>query len=172
MAKFEVIPAIDIMGGRCVRLHQGKFDEVTIYDYSPALAAENFEKLGATRLHVVDLDGAKTGKSPKFDDVWIVTNGRFSERALQFGVCRGMHLVGWGAEEHSLARLVDHATLYPITIVDDLRSWELENFSKKSLMLCREIAGRDPQELADEAKIDGDRAKKIINSCRDVIALD
>lgn len=62
MAKFEVMPAVDIMGGKCVRLLQGRFDAKTTYDEAPASAALRWEKLGATRLHVVDLDGAKTGK--------------------------------------------------------------------------------------------------------------
>ncbi len=115
------------------------------------------------------VEGAKMGKCPKFDEVWIVTNGRFSERALQFGVCRGIHMVGWGAEEHSLARLVDHATLYPITVLDDLHQWELDGFSENNLMLCREIAGRDPDELAKKVKMTSDRAEKIINACREVI---
>jgi len=62
MAKFEIIPAVDIMGGKCVRLLQGKFDKITTYDRSPAEAAQKWEMLGASRLHVVDLDGARTGK--------------------------------------------------------------------------------------------------------------
>jgi phosphoribosylformimino-5-aminoimidazole carboxamide ribotide isomerase len=61
MANFEVIPAVDIMEGKCVRLKQGKFDAKTVYDASPIEAAEKWEYLGATRLHIVDLDGAKTG---------------------------------------------------------------------------------------------------------------
>jgi phosphoribosylformimino-5-aminoimidazole carboxamide ribotide isomerase len=61
MAKFEVIPAVDIMGGKCVRLFKGKFDEMTVYDESPVDAALRWESMGATRIHVVDLDGAKTG---------------------------------------------------------------------------------------------------------------
>ncbi len=115
------------------------------------------------------VEGARMGKCPKFDEVWIVTNGRFSERALQFGVCRGIHMVGWGAEEHSLARLVDHATLYPITVLDDLHQWELESLSNNNLMLCREIADRDPAQLAKQVRITDDRAEKIVNACREVI---
>ena len=61
MAKFEIIPAIDIMNGKCVRLTQGKFDNVTVYDQSPKEAAQKWQSIGATRLHIVDLDGAKTG---------------------------------------------------------------------------------------------------------------
>jgi len=133
----------------------------------------NLKDTMATWSAFLDLaEGCKNGKCQKFDEVWIVTNGKFSERALQFGVCRGIRMVGWGGDEHSLARLVDHATLYPITILDDLRAWELEGFSENNLMLCREIADRDPGELAGQVKIEDDRAKRIVNACRDVIALD
>jgi len=57
----ELIPAIDILGGKVVRLHQGRYDEVTIYSDDPAAMAEQFERAGGKRLHVVDLDGAKDG---------------------------------------------------------------------------------------------------------------
>jgi len=133
----------------------------------------NLKDTMATWSAFLDLaDGSKTGKCPKFSECWIVTNGRFSERALQFGVCRGIHMVGWGGEEHSLPRLVDHATLYPITVLDDLRQWELDGFSESNLMLCREIADRDPEGLAKQVKLPGDRARKIVAACRSVISAD
>ncbi|MBI3601532.1 MAG: 1-(5-phosphoribosyl)-5-[(5-phosphoribosylamino)methylideneamino]imidazole-4-carboxamide isomerase [Candidatus Omnitrophica bacterium] len=56
-----LIPAIDIKDGRVVRLFQGKFAEVTEYDQDPVAVAKKWESLGAQWLHVVDLDGAKTG---------------------------------------------------------------------------------------------------------------
>jgi len=57
----EVIPAIDLLGGRCVRLHQGDFARVTEYDRDPLELAAAYRAAGARRLHVVDLDGARTG---------------------------------------------------------------------------------------------------------------
>jgi len=57
----EVIPAIDLLGGKCVRLYQGKYDRETIYSDDPIEVAEKWVRLGARRLHIVDLDGAKTG---------------------------------------------------------------------------------------------------------------
>ena len=56
----ELIPAIDIIGGQCVRLTKGDYDQKTVYSDSPALMAKEFEALGFQRLHVVDLDGAKS----------------------------------------------------------------------------------------------------------------
>ena len=57
----EVIPAIDIKDGRCVRLTQGDYQQETVFDHDPVAVAQRWEKLGAQRLHVVDLDGAKVG---------------------------------------------------------------------------------------------------------------
>jgi len=56
-----IIPAIDLQAGRCVRLQQGQFDKVTVFDTPPLERAAYFAKSGAKCLHVVDLDGAQTG---------------------------------------------------------------------------------------------------------------
>lgn len=64
----EVIPAIDLRDGRCVRLVQGEKGTETIYSDEPVEMAKRWEELGASRLHVVDLDGAFTG-SPRNLDV-------------------------------------------------------------------------------------------------------
>ena len=56
----ELIPAIDIIDGQCVRLTKGDYDQKTVYRDSPAEVAKEFEQKGFKRLHVVDLDGAKS----------------------------------------------------------------------------------------------------------------
>ncbi|MFP4425151.1 MAG: 1-(5-phosphoribosyl)-5-[(5-phosphoribosylamino)methylideneamino]imidazole-4-carboxamide isomerase [Spirochaetaceae bacterium] len=56
--KLTVIPAIDILRGRCVRLTQGSYDTVTEYDEDPIAVAKRFTRAGARRIHIVDLDGA------------------------------------------------------------------------------------------------------------------
>jgi phosphoribosylformimino-5-aminoimidazole carboxamide ribotide isomerase len=58
----DVIPAIDILEGKCVRLYQGDYDRLSVYDSNPVEVAKNWVAQGASRLHVVDLDGAKQGK--------------------------------------------------------------------------------------------------------------
>jgi len=58
---FEVIPSIDLLDGSVVRLQRGSFEDVTIYSDNPLDTAKRWEVEGASRLHVVDLDGAKTG---------------------------------------------------------------------------------------------------------------
>ena len=57
----EVIPAIDLRGGKCVRLYQGDYRRETVYSEDPVEVAARWASQGATRLHIVDLDGARSG---------------------------------------------------------------------------------------------------------------
>lgn len=56
----ELIPAIDIINGQCVRLTKGDYSQKTVYNDNPVVVAQRFEQLGFKRLHIVDLDGAKS----------------------------------------------------------------------------------------------------------------
>jgi phosphoribosylformimino-5-aminoimidazole carboxamide ribotide isomerase len=58
----ELIPAIDLLGGRVVRLARGDFDRATVYSSDPQAVARRWVEEGATRLHIVDLDGARAGR--------------------------------------------------------------------------------------------------------------
>lgn len=66
---FELIPAIDLLGGEAVRLSQGDYDQATVYDSDPANVARGFGEAGIRRLHVVDLEGAKAGRPVAGDAV-------------------------------------------------------------------------------------------------------
>lgn len=57
----DVIPAIDLLAGRCVRLHQGDYSQVTTFSEDPLTQALDWQRQGASRLHLVDLDGARQG---------------------------------------------------------------------------------------------------------------
>lgn len=58
---FEIIPAVDILNGKCVRLTQGMYNQVEEFSSDPASVAKRWEEEGASRIHVVDLDGARKG---------------------------------------------------------------------------------------------------------------
>jgi len=62
-------PAIDVLDGRAVRLHQGDFEDPTVYDADPLAAAQAWVQAGAQRLHVVDLDGARAGEPRSLEHV-------------------------------------------------------------------------------------------------------
>ena len=69
----NIIPAIDLLGGKAVRLLKGDYNKVTVYSDDPAAVAESFERAGAKYLHVVDLDGAKDGTTANFETIKKIT---------------------------------------------------------------------------------------------------
>ena len=79
----EVIPAIDIKGGKCVRLYQGDYERETVYSERPLVVASRWAGMGASRLHVVDLDGAKTGSPVNIDLVGGIASSVAA--AVQYG---------------------------------------------------------------------------------------
>ncbi len=79
----KIIPAIDIIGGRCVRLEQGRYASQKTYSADPAAMAKKFEDAGAELIHVVDLDGAKAASVKNFGIVESIR--RKSDAAIEFG---------------------------------------------------------------------------------------
>lgn len=88
-----ILPAIDLLEGRCVRLRQGRFDEPTVYSDDPAAVARGFVAQGADALHVVDLDGARSGKPRNLD--WVLAIRGAVPAFLQVG--GGLRTLALGA---------------------------------------------------------------------------
>ena len=65
----KIFPAIDLYGGKAVRLYKGNYDEMTVYSENPAEVALDFKASGAEYIHVVDLEGAKDGTTPNLETV-------------------------------------------------------------------------------------------------------
>jgi phosphoribosylformimino-5-aminoimidazole carboxamide ribotide isomerase len=82
----ELIPAIDLLDGKVVRLYRGSYDDVTVYDDDPIAMARRFEADGARRLHVVDLEGARQGR-PAHE--WVI-QGILRETKLEVQVGGGV----------------------------------------------------------------------------------
>ena len=64
-----LFPAVDLLGGKAVRLFQGRYDDVTVYDEHPVNTAMKFREAGCTAIHIVDLDGARDGSTVNLDTV-------------------------------------------------------------------------------------------------------
>ncbi len=79
-----LIPAIDIKDGKCVRLRQGKMDDETIYSDKPIEMAQRWIDEGASRIHIVDLDGAMTGKPVNAHAIHAISE-RFPDTVIQVG---------------------------------------------------------------------------------------
>jgi phosphoribosylformimino-5-aminoimidazole carboxamide ribotide isomerase len=96
-AYMEVIPAVDIKGGKCVRLYQGDYSRETVFSEDPVAVALNWQAQGAGRLHVVDLDGAAGGEPRNIDVVEAVVK--------QVGL--PVQLGGGIRDEATVAKLLD-----------------------------------------------------------------
>ena len=70
-----IFPAIDLVGGKAVRLYKGDYNQMTVYDDDPLNTARRFAQAGATHLHMVDLEGARDGGTPNFETVRRVVEG-------------------------------------------------------------------------------------------------
>jgi phosphoribosylformimino-5-aminoimidazole carboxamide ribotide isomerase len=81
---FEIIPAVDVLDGSVVRLTHGDFGQVTVYDRDPVACARRWVDQGASLVHVVDLDGARTGKPDR--TLW----ERLAEAGVRFQVGGGI----------------------------------------------------------------------------------
>jgi len=79
----QVIPAIDLQAGKCVRLFQGDFDQCTEYSDDPVAVAQKFQGMGFACLHIVDLDGARSGRQDNLEIVAAIA--RESNLAIQLG---------------------------------------------------------------------------------------
>ena len=77
----KLFPAIDLVGGRAVRLYKGDYEKMTVYSDDPASVARDFVSKGAGNIHIVDLEGARDGGTPNFDTVVAIrkASGAFCE---------------------------------------------------------------------------------------------
>ena len=134
----QVIPAIDLLDGHCVRLHQGDYGRVTRFSDDPVAQAREWQRQGATRLHLVDLDGARSGEPRNDGAVQAIAAALEIPVQLGGGVRtaeRAEQLLGWG---------VDRVILGTVAV--------------ENPQLVRDLAGRHPGRIvvgidANEGKV-------------------
>lgn len=134
----EIIPAIDIIDGKCVRLTEGDYSLKTVYNENPLEVAKSFEDAGITRLHLVDLDGAKAGK---------VTNWKVLE-----SIAKNTQLVidfGGGIKQESDLKIVfdsgaAFATIGSMAVKDPnlFETW-LKEYGENRFLLGADVKGEN-----------------------------
>ena len=122
----NIIPAIDLINGKCVRLVEGDFNKKKEYNSNPLEVAHIFKDFGAKRIHIVDLDGAKTGLS--INRKVIADIKKKTDLVIETG--------GGIRTDDDVKELIDHGIDYLIlgtilvTDINKVKSW-LEKFSDK-----------------------------------------
>jgi phosphoribosylformimino-5-aminoimidazole carboxamide ribotide isomerase len=132
----RIIPAIDIIDGKCVRLTQGDYAQKKIYHEDPVAVARSFEEAGLTDLHVVDLDGAKAGKVVNWDVIEAICKA--TSLTVDFG--------GGIKTEAEIQRLlnlgVKQVNLGSVAVKEPLKviSW-ITRFGKDKIILSADVKG-------------------------------
>lgn len=136
---FNIIPAIDILGGKLVRLSQGDYDRVDAYSRSPLEMALAFEEMGARRIHLVDLDGARHGDLVNAEVIKEICSAVSCEIEMGGGIrdrARLERVLDWG---------VDFAIMGSV-------------FATNIEMACKMIAGLESRVMVGVDVKDGDVA--------------
>jgi phosphoribosylformimino-5-aminoimidazole carboxamide ribotide isomerase len=166
---FELYPAIDLRGGRVVRLHQGDFDQETVYDDDPLAVARSFEAAGARWLHVVDLDAARrTGSNrdvvvavARSVSVPVQTGGGGRDASLLDDGVRRIVVGSAAIEDPELVRRL--ATDYPDRVAVGLDHWDGE----VRVRGWEEGSGRQVRDVAAELAVPGVAAFVVTDISRD-----
>lgn len=130
----KILPAIDIKGGKCVRLFQGDFDRTTEYSSDPLSVARRFAELGTEDLHIVDLDGARSGRQENRELVAAVAASSGLSIQVGGGIRDESTLQGWfdtGVDRCVIGSLV-------VTEPDLVKSW-LARFGAHRIVLALDV---------------------------------
>lgn len=136
MANFEVIPAIDLIEGKCVRLEKGNYEKITTYNRDPVDVARQFCDFGLNRIHVIDLDGARAGNPMNLATV---------EKIAALGV--SIEFGGGIRKEHHIQQLMDAGAKEIIlgsTLIkcwDDIGNW-LEKYPERLIASIDAVDGK------------------------------
>ncbi|MBQ8406623.1 MAG: 1-(5-phosphoribosyl)-5-[Clostridia bacterium] len=109
----KIFPAIDLYGKKAVRLYKGDYEKMTVYSDNPLLVAKDFERCGAKYIHLVDLEGAKTGGTPNADVVENIAKNTSLFVEIGGGI-RSMETV-----EEYFSRGVDRVILGTAAVTDE-----------------------------------------------------
>ena len=172
--KFDVQVGI-ILDGRCVRHEidglavRGKekiLVECKYHNQSGFLCDVKIPLYVHARFQDVAAGMSARGESPHTQG-WIVTNTRFSDDAMRYGACAGLHLIGWDyPSKGSLKDLIDREKLYPLTCLTTLSEHEKKMLLEQNLVLCSDLLRRD--DLLRRIHISEGRIPGILDECRNL----
>jgi phosphoribosylformimino-5-aminoimidazole carboxamide ribotide isomerase len=130
----NIYPAIDIKNGQCVRLYKGSYDQVTVYEKDPLKMAQLFSDAGSSYLHVVDLDGAKEGKSINLEIILNIKN------KFNFIVQTGGGIRTYEQAKNSLNKGIDRIIVGSLAVSNptEIKRWMAE-FGPEKIVLALDV---------------------------------
>lgn len=161
----QIIPAVDILGGRCVRLLQGRFDQATVFADDPVEMAIHWASLGAERLHVVDLDGARNGQPRNTETVARIV------RALEIPVQLGGGIRTLETAQSMLDLGVDRVTIGTSAVLDGGLAGTMFKAFGEQVVLALDarddlVATHGWQEVSEQKAVDFAREMEALGARR------
>ena len=122
------------------------------------------------RLMDIERRHAKNEKSPTDHVMWVITNTKFTEKAIQYAECRGIKLVGWNyPAEGNLEQMIIRKKMYPVTVLPSVTRNNLAAFAKHNMVLAQDLLPYSAESLALDFNINPKKAQKIISEVRQLV---
>ncbi|VVC75545.1 hypothetical protein AQUSIP_08350 [Aquicella siphonis] len=116
------------------------------------------------KARVLDIEKAHRHEASLNVEGWLITNTRFTDDALKYGTCAGLHLISWNyPQKGSLKDLIEISGLYPITCITNFTRAEVSRLMSNNIILCQSIHNHPA--LLDSLRIPGPRRESIIRQC-------
>jgi len=119
------------------------------------------------------LEGAESGKCPKFDAPWLVTNTKFSSDVIAYANHKKIRLTGWGfPSERSLQHLIESRLLYPVTILNSLDKFAKTRLAEANLMMVKDLLSHSEKELLQITGIPRNRMNSILTEANAIAPME
>lgn len=103
--------------------------------------------------------------------VWVVTNTKFTDKAIKYGRCRRMKLIGWNYPGRgNLEDMIIEKKMYPVTVLPAVSSFEVEKFAARNMILARDLLPFSEEQLIDEFGVPPEIARKILEEVNELVS--
>lgn len=115
-------------------------------------------------------EGFKEGTCERFDVPWLVTNTKLTSEVIEYGACRGLHILGWSyPHDRNLRMMIESKNLYPVTVLRSVDKLSLEKLFNANLMLAKDMLAFQAKQLSAKTGIPPNRADMIIEEAQGVL---
>lgn len=132
----------------------------------------NIKETLAAWARFIDLrDGGRVGNCEKIDNIWMVTNSRFSTDSLIFGKCKKMKLLSWDTpREMPLPAYIDSKNLYPITILSSIQQHYLKVLSRCDILLLKDLVKYNYRDLSRNTGLNKSQLEPLITEAKEILS--
>ncbi|MDP6704314.1 MAG: restriction endonuclease [archaeon] len=120
---------------------------------------------------MLDIAAAHEKESPGIGhDTWVITNTKFTQKAIQYAECKGLNMTGWSyPKKGNLEELIEEKRLYPVTVLHSVNAHAREQLAAAGIVFARDLTRFEEQDLERRFRIDRSRGSKILQEARGLI---